>query len=420
LKPRFLWIAAMLFVVTRLIQAQDPPPKLAGRVTQADNGAPIEGATISLLPPLIAGTLDFQTARTDSNGNYRFEQVRDGAYYITVSADGFVSQDYKRDATRAGSFLRVDSSTSFQGIDFQLVHEAVIGGTVVDKNGKPVANLPVVAIGPPVNDRNPERIGAFEKTDALGQFALRGLPAATYLVCANESAWYNDYPNTRQHYRETWYGSAASREGAIPIVLKEGDERNDLRITVEPEMRHRVLVRPSGPLGATAPLRYEVTIERRNFISMKQADGSYVIPDLPPGHYTLLTTAWAPVQYLGQSEKGIDVADSDVTVHVRLDGLGEIAGTVNWAGAHADWSGRALFMIESEEGAIHEVRVNARGHFDVSRVLPGKYLFIPLQVAPVAVPRSVQCGGKEVRDDSPLQIGDRQKVLDCKVTLANP
>jgi hypothetical protein len=77
-------------------------------------------------------------------------------------------------------------------------------------------------------------------------------------------------------------------------------------------------------------------------------------------------------------------------------------------------------MIESEEGAIHEVRANARGHFDVSKVLPGKYLFIPLQVAPVAVPRSVQCREKEVSDDSPLQIGDRQKVLDCKVTLANP
>ena len=409
----------MLFVVARSLPAQEPPPRLAGRVTQSVSGAPIEDATITLVPPVITGTLNFQTAKTDSDGNYRFDQVRNGAYSVTATADGFVSKDYRRDATRAVSFLRVDSSTSFQGIDFQLVHEAVIRGTVVDKNGKPVANLPLVAIGPPVNDRNPERIGAFEKTDALGQFALRGLPAATYLVCANESAGYNDGPR-RLHYRETWYGSGASRERAISITVKEGDERNDLRITVEPEMHHQVVVWPSGPLGATAPLWYEVTIARRNFISMKQADGSYVIPDLPPGHYTLLTTAWAPVQYLGQSEKGIDVTDSDVTVHVRLAGLGEIAGTVNWAGAPVESSGRTLFMIESEEGAIHEVRVNARGHFDVSKVLPGKYLFIPLQVAPVAVPRSVQCRGKEVSDDSPLQIGDRQKVLDCKVTLANP
>ena len=420
LKVGFLWVGVMLFVITRSIQAQESPPKLAGRVTQAGNGAPIEGATITLLPPLIPGHLNFQTAKTDSNGDYRFNQAWNGNYYITASADGFVSQDYKRDATPESSFLRFDSSTNFQGIDFQLLHEAVIGGTVVDKSGKPVANLPVVAIGPPENRREREHIAGFQKTDALGQFTFRSLPAASYLVCANESASYNDGRIPRLHYRETWYGGATSREGATPIVLKEGDERNDLRITVEPEMHHQVIVRPSGPLGATGPLRYEVTIERRNFSSIRQADGSYLFADLPPGHYTLLTTAWAPVQYLGKSKKGIDVTDSDVTVHVRMDGLGEIAGTVNWAGAHDESSERTLFMIESEEGIINEVRVYARGHFDVSKVLPGKYLFIPLPVAPVAVLRSVQCRGKEVTDDSPLQIGDRQKVLDCNVTLANP
>ena len=417
---RFIGFAVMLFVVARSLPAQEPPPRLAGRVTQSVSGAPIEDATITLVPPVITGTLNFQTAKTDSDGNYRFDQVRNGAYSVTATADGFVSLDYKHDATPAGAFLFFDQSTSFQGIDFKLAHEAVIGGTVVDEAKKPVANLPVTAVGPPGKDGKPGHVGALQKTDALGQFSLRGLPAATYLVCANESAWYNDFSVPRLHYRETWYGGAGSREGAIPIVLKEGDERNNLRITVEPEMHHQVIVRPSGPLGATGPLRYEVTIERRNLSSIRQADGSYLLADLPPGHYTLLTTAWAPVQYLGKSEKGIDVTDSDVTVRVRMDGLGEIAGTANWTGAHDESSGRTLFMIESEEGAIHEVRANARGHFDVSKVLPGKYLFIPLQVAPVAVPRSVQCRGKEVSDDSPLQIGDRQKVLDCKVTLANP
>ncbi|MGB8029727.1 MAG: carboxypeptidase regulatory-like domain-containing protein [Terracidiphilus sp.] len=420
LTPGLVSGLAIVFSLALQVQAQGSQPNLAGRISEADSGAPIKGATITLVPPIIAGRLNFQTAKTDSNGNYYFEKVAEGTYYIMASADGFVRQDYNRNGSPWGAFLHFDPSARFQGIDFQLAHEAVIRGTVVEKDGKPVANLPVAAIGPPGNDGRPGHIEALEKTDALGQFALRGLPAGTYLIGANESAWYNDGPTPSLPYRETWYGGAASRAGAIPIALKEGDERNDLRITVEPEMRHRVIVWPSGPLGATAPVRYEVTIERRNFITMKQANGSYVIPDMPPGHYTLITTAWAPVQYLGKGEKGIDVTHSDLTVHVRLDGLGEIAGTANWDGAPVESSGRALFMIESEEGAIQEVRVNAHGHFDVSKVLPGKYLFIPLQVAPIAVPRSVQCRGKEVSDDSPLQIGDRQKALDCHVTLANP
>src|SRR5260370_281421 len=133
--------------------------RLGGRVTQAVRGAPIEGATVSLVPPMIMGQLNFQTAKTQSNGDYRFDQVRNGAYSITVSADGFVSQDYNRDATPAGAFLRFDSSTSIQGIDFQLAHEAVIRGLVVDKDGKPAAKLPLTAVGLQARKAEPGRIG---------------------------------------------------------------------------------------------------------------------------------------------------------------------------------------------------------------------------------------------------------------------
>jgi hypothetical protein len=49
----------MLFVVARSLPAQEPPPRLAGRVTQSASGAPIEDATITLVPPVITGTLNF-------------------------------------------------------------------------------------------------------------------------------------------------------------------------------------------------------------------------------------------------------------------------------------------------------------------------------------------------------------------------
>jgi hypothetical protein len=168
-----------------------------------------------------------------------------------------------------------------------------------------------------------------------------------------------------------------------------------------------VVVWPSGPEGELMPDRYDVMIQHRSHASMKQADGSYVIPDIPAGHYTLVSTAWLRVRPVGQGEQDFDVSNADVNLHVQLGGLGEIVGAVQWAGVPAAPSGKALFMIESEEGAAQAVRADGQGHFDVSGVLPGKYRFKEFQINPVAIPRSVQCEGKEADNDSPLRVGDR-------------
>jgi hypothetical protein len=410
---------ASAFVLAISVHAQGPEPKLAGRVTQIDSGSPIEGATVTLLPPFIAGQLNLQTAKTDSNGKYRFERVVAGTYSITASADGFVPQDYKRDASPEGAFVRVDSATSIRDIDFQLAPEAVIRGTVVDVTGKPVADLPVTAVRQDWKI-TPLHGAVFARTAVNGQFVLKGLPAATYLVCANGPAGYGASSKPGGWYRETWFGGTPSSDGAIPIALKEHDERSDVRIVVEREMRYKVVVWPSGPEGELLPDRYDVMIEHRSHTSMKQADGSYLIPDVPPGHYTLVSTAWLRVQAVGQGEEDFDVSNADVSLHVQLGGLAEIAGAIQWAGVPVEPDGRALFMVESEEGAAQGVRIDGQGHFDISGVLPGKYRFKAFQVNPVAIPRSVQCAGKEVSNDSPLLVRDRDKVSDCKVTLTKP
>jgi hypothetical protein len=55
LKPSLIRVAVVIFVLVCLVQAQEPQPKLSGRVTEADSSSPIEGATVTLLPPDIGG-----------------------------------------------------------------------------------------------------------------------------------------------------------------------------------------------------------------------------------------------------------------------------------------------------------------------------------------------------------------------------
>ena len=91
----------------------------------------------------------------------------------------------------------MDSSTNLKGIDFQLRPEAVIRGTVTDATGRPVANLSVSAVRQEKAAKVSEDLVrvAGSRTDARGQFVVRGLPAATYLVCANGPAGYGVTPN---------------------------------------------------------------------------------------------------------------------------------------------------------------------------------------------------------------------------------
>ena len=115
-------------------------------------------------------------------------------------------------------FLRVDSSTSIQGIDFQLAHDAVIRGTVIDGAGKPVGDLSVTAVRQEkaANESGHLPILYASRTDSSGQFVLKGLPAATYLVCANGPRGYGAFSKAGASYRETWYGDTASSEWLFP------------------------------------------------------------------------------------------------------------------------------------------------------------------------------------------------------------
>ena len=109
-------------LLTFSLHAQWQPPPLqplsvqvSGRVVRADNGAPLEGATVSLRPARYQGNLHLKTTKTDSNGEYQFHGVVVDAYEIVASAEGFV--------TANSAIQRGTASAVFHGIDLQLVPE---------------------------------------------------------------------------------------------------------------------------------------------------------------------------------------------------------------------------------------------------------------------------------------------------------
>ena len=299
-------------------RAQNLESPIVGRVTEVGSGAPIPWATVTLLPPIVTGHLNFQSVKTDHDGYYRFATVREGAYSVHVSVDGFVDGDYKTSAAPYGAFLRFDSSAHFNGIDIQLQPESIIQGAVIGEDGKPIPDVTISAVRQNDAIKNHSVPISSAKSDRTGQFEIKKLPPDVYLVCASGPNGYGDPPYATHWYQERWFENVRSSDAATSIYLGEHEVRNNVRITTTAEKRYRIIVWPSSPEGTTAPDRYDLLIRNRFYASTRQADGSYVIFDIPPGHYTLVSYAWSQAEQLGKGEQSFDVVDSDVTLRFRL------------------------------------------------------------------------------------------------------
>jgi len=412
--------ALMLLVPVFVIgNVQPREPWVAGRVVRSDNGKPIEGATVELEQAwALSSNGQYPTAITDKNGEYYFPEMKADAYRIRASAEGFVWQTYSRDGTAEGQLQQLGETTHLRGIDFRLKREAVIRGILMATGESVGPGVSVTVIRKEEKEPKKVRRQAVNtvKTDESGRFAFTKLESGTYFVCVNGPNGFNAFPDAKGWYRETWYGNDGSAKDAKALTLKEGEDRNDVRIQVEREQRYNVVVWPSGPEDQPKPDRYDVRIEGRSHTSSQEPDGSYVIPGIPPGHYRLLSVAWLGSEYQGAGDTMFDVSNADVTVHLRVGGLGEIQGIVKSDGAKASIPPGVMVGIKSE-GAAQGSNVDATGHFAFGRVLPGNYEFKLLKNPAGIVLRSVTCHGAVVTSETRLRIGDREKVKDCEAVL---
>ena len=419
--PRVLVLLSLVAVCV-VADAQTREPQVAGRVVRSDNGTPIEGAIVELERAWpISSNLQYPTAITNKNGEYRFaESVTPADYRIRASAEGFVWQTYSRDGTVEGQLQQIGETTHLHGIDFQLKREAVIRGILTDAEGKPHGvGVSVTTVRKEEGELGKVRLRVVNtvKTDASGRFVFNKLESGTYFVCVNGPNGLNAFPNAGVWYRETWYGNVSSAEDAKALTLKEGEKQGDIRITVEPEQRYRVVVWPSGPEGQPNPDRYSLKLVGRSHPYSQEPDGSYVIPGIPPGHYRLVSVAWLGSEYQGEGDTTFEVTNGDVTLHLHVGGLGEIRGVVKSDDTQASIRAGVMVGIESHEGAAQGSDVDAAGHFTFGRVLPGSYEFKLLKNPPGVVLRSITCRGAVVTPDTPLLIGDREKVKDCEAIL---
>ena len=159
-----------------------PTGSVAGRVTDAQTGEPIDGATVLLYVPaataatsLVPSPMDqvFGRSQSHADGAFAMEDVDPGTYSLRVSAQGF--------ATTRRDGVAVAAGGSPNAVSVALDEGGTVAGRVVDTAGRPVPGARVMTqnLSLGIADFRPPALSGED-----GSFTVHSLGAGTYAFIA--------------------------------------------------------------------------------------------------------------------------------------------------------------------------------------------------------------------------------------------
>jgi len=353
-------VIAFVFIVAGLSRAngQEPPKQnnlplsvITGHVSALDK--PLAGATVTLWYGVDEPTPNtaVATAKTDENGVYKLT-VAPGNYKMWATAPGFIS-GHENNVFVNIKRVTVVGDHEIAPIDFSLIREGVIRGTVADADGKPLPGLPIAIVPetPPIGSPNYARD---LRTDDQGNYRIAGLPAGKYRVAAGY------YPVTtatlfrRVGYRRIFYGGTTEESQAKLIDVTSGAEvQIDIDVgapvktfTVRARLVDDQSDKPIEGMGYhIAVFENGKRVGGAGTGGRSDNQGEIVIENVPPGEYsiTIPDNPLRPVRgelplppnIFGES-KHFQVIDGDVNgIEIRAIKAATLSGFVVIEGAKA-------------------------------------------------------------------------------------
>lgn len=357
---------------------------VTGRVLCGDTQRPARFADVTLVPAATAqGQGGFGRGRrlsgpTDLDGNFAIANVEPGDYFVVARMTGYVNQMMAVEnalnasgdvGAAAPGVPQVHVGAGGASTQLLLQRGGVIGGMVTWDDGSPAAGVQVDAQPAPTTGAmstsasqlpGPGQgrtgmllgFGGFgaTSTDDRGRFRLSGLAAGTYVVRASVQAAVpqrsGDTGFVRSLNLAVYAPDKMRRSDATAITVAGGEERDDVAITLGLAGLHSV----SGTVSSSnVPVRSgTVTLTDQADSSLNRrgailADGSFSVPYVPPGNYTLRVNASANALAGGGRGGG---AVSSTGSGVRFESLQESVTVVD-----SDLTGLTLNVSAATSGS---------------------------------------------------------------------
>lgn len=303
-------------------------------------------------------------AQTDDRGAFTIEGIKPGAYSLDAERQGFVDHNSEDDSAH----IALAPGQTLTGVTVKLSPQGVITGRVVDEDGDAWTNATVRIYRNEWKDgrRQLQEFNSALPND-LGEFRIAGLSPGK--------------GGGAETHQPTWYPNSLGAQGAAAVTVSTGDQVAGVEIRLRIGSVHSVRGKieggeniPSqtvGPFGArsivAAPPDLSSSVNER-----LHADGTFEIPNVAPGDYSISVWQGFPTAQLG--EVRVQVADRDVDgVTISLIAPRAIKGSVQIEQGGAEASGVGVTLGRVEGGYRSSEVSKADGTLEFPNLGAGAY-----------------------------------------------
>lgn len=227
---------------------EDPPAtgSIKGRVV-TDDGQPVVNAT--LMAQAVNSQPSMRPAKVDSEGKFSFDDLPPASYIVFAVAPGYIDE-----AMSTGDPNDWPRHLIGAQLKIRMLKGGVITGKVTNSKGDPIVGVPVHA----VSLSNP----SFSATDFLGAsggesddrgvYRIYGLRPGQYVVNAGGPGQFGLAASNGFDLDVPTFYPSATRDTAIPVVVRSGDETTGIDIKYSGAEGHRISGSVLGAISAGA------------------------------------------------------------------------------------------------------------------------------------------------------------------------
>ena len=268
---------------------------IRGKLTTT-RGQPVWRAKITLHSA--QGVATWQ-ASTGSNGEFRFDAIPAGMYFLLLSHPRYVTTSSAEGVARSSRVLTVRPKETLH-VDLTAIRGGAITGTIVDRYGEPI---PDVSVRPyRYVQRGGRRIlvpaeSKVYPSNDLGHYRVANLPSGSYVLRTDYSrsdVGPNPPPETgHSGLPETWYPGSRYYESAQSLHVTAGQDLAGVDFFLHPttfvEVSGTVLDSSGKPVkGAEVLIRPTGQDRAISVGSRSSSTGTFQLQNLQPGDYLLI------------------------------------------------------------------------------------------------------------------------------------